>query len=73
MFGPCKTVEELVKASGGRWYGHVLKRNDNSVLRVVLDLEMISERKQGQLKKISKKQIKDKTEKVGLMLEYALD
>ena len=29
-----KTIDQLVTAKGVRWCGHVLRRDDNSVLRV---------------------------------------
>ena len=33
-------IDRLATANGFRWYGHVLKRDDNSILRVALDLEV---------------------------------
>ena len=33
-------------ANGVRWYGNVLRTDENSVLRVALDLEMSGKRKQ---------------------------
>ena len=35
-------------ANGVRWQGHVLRREDNSVLRAVLDLEVSGKRKREQ-------------------------
>ena len=46
-----ETIDWLATANGVRWYGHVLRRDDNSVLKVALDLEVSGNRKQGQLKK----------------------
>ena len=46
-----ETMDLLATANGVRWYGHVLRRNDDSVLRVALDLEVSGKRKRGQLKK----------------------
>ena len=42
----------------------MLRRDDNSVLRVALDLEVSSKRKQGQPKKTWKKQVEKETEKI---------
>ena len=42
-----ETIDRLATANGVRWCGHVLRRNNNSVLRVALDLEVIVKRKQG--------------------------
>ena len=39
------------KANGVRWYGHVLRRDDDSVLRVALNLEVSGKRKLGRPKK----------------------
>ena len=46
-----ETMDRLATANGVRWYGHVLRRNDNSVLRVSLDLEVSIKRKRGRPKK----------------------
>ena len=47
MLGLRKTIDWLATANGGRWYGHVLRRDDDSVLKVALDLEMSYKTKQG--------------------------
>ena len=47
-------------------YGHVLRRDDDSVLRVALDLEVSGKRKRGRPKKTWKKQVEEETEKIGL-------
>ena len=38
MLGLKETINRLVTANGVRWYGHVLRRDDDSVLRVALNL-----------------------------------
>ena len=65
MLGLKETTDQLATASGVRWYRHVLWRDDNSVLRVALNLEVSGKRKQGRPKKTWKKQVKE-TEKIGL-------
>ena len=72
MLGLKETVDQLATANGVRWYGHVLRRDDDSVLRVALDLEVNGNRKRGRPKKTWKKQVKEKTEKIGLKKEDAL-
>ena len=47
MLGLKETIDQLATANGVRWYGHVLRRDDDSVLRVALDLEVIGKRKRG--------------------------
>ena len=73
MLGFRETIDRLATANGVRWYGHVLRRDDNSVLRVALDHEVSSKRKRGRPKKIWKKQVEEETEKVGLKKEDALN
>ena len=40
-----ETLDRLATANGVKWYGHVLRRDDNSVLRVALNLEVSGMRK----------------------------
>ena len=41
------TLDELARASGMRWYGHVLRRNNGKVLRRALDFEVAGRRGRG--------------------------
>ena len=72
MLGLKETIDRLATLNGVRWYGHVLRRDDNSVLRVALNLEVSGKRKQGQSKKTWKKQMEKEREKVGLKKEDVL-
>ena len=72
MLGLKETIDRLATANGVRWYGHVLRRDDDSVLRVALNLEVSGKRKRGRPKKTWKKQVEEETEKVGLKKEDAL-
>ena len=56
MLGLKKTIDQLATANGVKWYAHVLRRDDDSVFKVVLNLEVSGKRKQGQPKKTWKKQ-----------------
>ena len=47
MLGLKETIDRLATAKGVRWYGHVLRTDDDSVLRVTLNLEVSGKRKQG--------------------------
>ena len=40
MLGLKKTIDRLATANGVRWYGNVLRRIGDGVLRVALDLEV---------------------------------
>ena len=52
--------------NGVRWYGHVLRTDDDSVLRIVPNLEVSGKKKRGQPRKTWKKQVEEETEKIGL-------
>ena len=65
MLGLKETIDRLATANGVRWYGHVLRRDNNSVLRVALNLEVSGKRKRGRPKKTWKKQVEEETEKIG--------
>ena len=73
ILGLKETIDRLATANGIGCYGHVLRRDDNSVLRVALDLEVSGERKQGRPKKTRKKQVEEETERIGLKKEDALN
>ena len=51
----------------------MLKRDDDSVLGVALNLEVSCNRKRGRLKKTWKKQVEEETEKIGLKKKDALN
>ena len=70
MLGLRKIIDQL--ANGVRWYGHVLRRDDDNVLRVAMDLEVSGKRKRGRPKKTWKKQVEEETEKIGLKKKVAL-
>ena len=50
MLGLKETIDQLVTANAVIWYEHVLKRDDDNVFRVALDLEVSGKRKRGQSK-----------------------
>ena len=66
MLGLKETIDRLATANGVKWYGHVLRRDDDSVLRVALNLEVTGKRKRERPKKTWKKQVEEETEKIGL-------
>ena len=71
MLGLKEAIDWLATANGVRCHGHVLRRDDDTVLRVALNLKVSGERKRGQPKKIWKKQVEEKTEMIGLKKEDA--
>ena len=52
MLGLKETVVQMAKANGGRWYGHVLRRDDRHVLRKSFEFEVKGKRKRGRPKKM---------------------
>ena len=50
----------------------MLRRDDDNVLRVALNLEVSGKRKQGRSNKTWKKQVEEETEKIDLKKEDAL-
>ena len=42
-----ETVVQMTKVKGVRWYGHLLRRDDEDVLRKVLEFEVRGKRKPG--------------------------
>ena len=65
LLGLKKTVVQMAKANGGRWYGHVLRRDDGHFLRKVLEFEVKGKRKRGRPKKMWKMQVKKESKSVG--------
>ena len=73
MLGLMEAINRLATANGVRWYEHVLRKDDDSVLRVTLDLEVSGKKKRVQPKKTWKKQAEEETKKIGLKKEDALN
>ena len=59
-----ETINRLATENIVRWYGHVLRRDDDSVLRVALNLKVSGKRKRGQSKKTWKKQVEEETRRL---------
>ena len=73
MLGLKETVVQIAKASGVRWYGHVLRRDDGHILRKALEFEVKGKRKQGQPKKAWKTQVEKESKSGGLEKEDAMN
>ena len=63
----------LAMASGMRWYGHVLRRDDGDVLRRELDFEVAKRRWRGRPNMTWKRQVKEPINQIGLKREDAID
>ena len=50
-----ETIDRLATVNGVTWYGHVLRRDDDNILRVALNLLVSGKRKRGRPKKTWKR------------------
>ena len=57
MLSLCATIDQLAVGNSVRWYGHVLRKEDGDVLRMVLDIATVSHKKKGRLTRTRKKQV----------------
>ena len=65
MLGLKETIYQFAKAISFHLYGHVLRREDGHVLRMVLEFEVEGQRKKGKPKRTWKKQVEEENVKVG--------
>ena len=61
----------MAKASGVRWLGHVLRKEDGDVVRNALEFSVKGRRKIGRLKRTWRKQVEKERLKAGLNLKDA--
>ena len=73
MLGLKKTSDRVAKANGVRWYGHVIRREDDNILKKAMMMEVNGQRKRGRPKMTWKRQVEDSVKKVGLRTEEAAD
>jgi len=57
MLGLEESLDRMAKASSMRWYGHVLRTEENNVLLKALHFELLGRIGRGQPKQMQKKQI----------------
>ena len=64
----------IIKANGVRWYGHVVRRDEESILKKTMMFEVNGPRKRGRPKQTWKKQVEENVKKIGLRkLQIARD
>ena len=73
MFGLKDTMDQMAKANVVKEYGHVLRRDDEHVLRKVLEFEAKGKRKRGRPKMTWKMQVEKESKSVGLEKVDALN
>ena len=73
MRGLRETVEKLAKASRVRWYGHVLRRDEDDAQRKALSIKLEGQRKKGRPRKTWRRQVEKVIGGIGLREEDAFD
>ena len=73
MLGLKETLDKMVQANGVRWYGHVVRRDEESILKKAMMLQVNGQRKRGRPKQTWKKQVEESLKKIGLRVEEATD
>ena len=73
MLGLMETLDRMAKANGVRWYGHVIRRDDDSTLKKAMMMEVNGKRKRGRPKMTWRRQVEENEKKVGLKIEEAAD
>ena len=71
MLGVKKSLDRMVKASSMRWYGHVLRKEDENVIVKALKFEVSGTRGRERPKQTWKKQVENEMKKNGLVKEDA--
>ena len=57
VLGLNQTKDKMAKASGVRWLGHVLRKEDGDVVRNALEFNVEERRKRGRPKRTWRKQV----------------
>ena len=73
LLGIKDTLDGLAKASGVRWYGQVLRKDNDDVLRRALDFEVSGRRGRGRPNITWERQVEVHTNLTGLKKEDAID
>ena len=73
MLGLKKSLEKLAKANGIHWYGHVLRKEEDNILRRALEFSVSGQRKRGRPKKTWRRQVEEEARRMGLTNEDAGD
>ena len=73
MLGLKKTLDRMAKANGVRRCGHVIRREDDNMLKKAMMMEVNGQRKRGRPKMTWKRQVEESVKKVGLKIEEAAD
>ena len=73
LLGLKETLDGPVRASGVRWYGRVLRRDNDEGLRKELDFEAVEKRGCGGTNRTRERQVERYIDKIVLNKEDAMD
>ena len=73
MLGLKKTLDRMARANGVRWYGHVIRTEDDNILKKAMMMEVNGQRKRGRPKMTWKRQVEESVKKAGLKIKEAAD
>ena len=73
MLGLKETLDRMAKTNGVRWYRHVIRREDDNVLKKAMMMEVNGQRKRGRPKMTWKRQVEESVKEVGLKIAEATD
>ena len=73
LLGFKDTLNGLDRASGVRWYGHVLRRDNDDVLRRALDFKVAGRRGRGRPNMTWKRQVEEHINQIGMKRKDAID
>ena len=71
MLGLKETLDRMAKANEVRWCGHVIRRDDDNILKKAMMMEVNGKRKRGRPKMLWRKLVKESVKKVGFKNEEA--
>ena len=71
MLGIKESLDRMAKASSMRWYGHVLRKEDENVIVKALNFEVSGSRGRGRPKQTWKNLVENEMKKNGLVKEDA--
>ena len=73
MLGIAETIDMVAKRNSMRWYGHVLRRDEEDVLKKALNFKVDGKRRRGRPRKTWKDQVEAEMKRAGLKRVDALD
>ena len=73
MLGIKEYLDRMAKASSIRWYGHVLRKEDENVIVKALKFKVSGSRERGRPKQTWKKQVENEMKKNRLVKEDVCD